>query len=295
MTELLKYRSYLPVFFIILSKNLINIIVLSILAWIFLSPVCLMAQAGADSTGHYLQTNAPFAGSQHYNKILTNAMILQNRIDSLEKQAEGYRQDIMFMDNVSERNRLQFHLGILDEEIKAKQAEADSLFNVLSEMKDFDVDNKNLLILDTIIEGIKVYKYNLQKFNQSDGSDRDSVKKNESSNIFSVSKRTIYSPDNPFEHNFTIPSGVFYRIQMAAISQQASWDQFGGIQPVTVETDNDRQLMKYFAGKFTEYSAADSALVRVRAAGFRDAFIIGYFDGKRMSTEQVREFEKSER
>lgn len=277
-----------------MTKYLINIVVL-ILAYLFLSPVILEAQKDSDTARQYLQTNAPFAGSPRYNKILTDAMILQNRIDSLEREAEGSRQEIMYMDNVTERNRLQFHLSILEEEIKAIQTEADSLFNFLSWMKDFEVDYKNLLILDTIIEGIKVYKYDLEKFNQRDSREKDWVDKPESSNIFSISKRTVYSPDNPFEHNFIIPSGVFYRIQMAAISQPASWGQFGGIQPVTVETDNDKKLMKYFAGKFTEYSAADSALVRVRAAGFRDAFIVGYYNGNRMSTEQVREFEKSER
>jgi hypothetical protein len=295
MTDPSKYRSFLISFFIRLSKYVINIAVVIIQVWIFLSPANLKAQAGSDTIGQSLEINAPFTGSPRYNNILTGAMILQNRIDSLERQAEGYRQDIMFMDNVTERNRLQFHLGILEEEIKTMQAETDSLFNVLSAMKDFEVDYKNLLILDTIIEGIKVYKYNIEKFNQSKDREKDPDNKIESSNVFSISKKTIYSPDNPFEDNFIIPSGVFYRIQMAAISQATSWDQFGGIQPVTVETDNDRKLMKYFAGKFSEYSAADSALVRVREAGFRDAFIIGYYNGKRMSTEQVREFEKSER
>ncbi len=295
MTELLKYRSYLIDFFIRSSEYLLNVTVIIIQVWIFLSPVSLRAQAGSDTIGQSRQVDVPFAESPRYNNVLTSAMILQNRIDSLEQRAEGYRQDIMFMDNVTERNRLQFHLGILDEEIKTMQAEADSLFNILSEMKDFEVDYKNFLIPDTIIEGIIVYKYNLDKINRGGDRENDSVNKTESSNIFSISKRTIYSPDNPFEHNFTIPSGVFYRIQMAAISQPAGWDQFGGIQPVMVETDNEKKLMKYFAGKFTEYSAVDSALVRVRAAGFRDAFIIGYYNGKRMSTEQVREFEKSER
>jgi hypothetical protein len=277
-----------------LTKYLINIVVI-ILAYLFLSPVLLEAQKGSDTSRQYLQTNAPFAGSPLYNKILTDAMILQNRIDSLEREAEGQREEIMYMDNVTERNRLQFHLSILEEEIKDMQAEADSLFNVLSGMKDFEVDYMDLLILDTIIEGIKVYKYDLEKFNQKDDREKELADKHESSNIFSISKRTVYSADNPFEQNFTMPSGVFYRIQMVAISQPAGWDQFGGIHPVTVESDNDRKLIKYFAGKFSEYSAADSALVRVRAAGFRDAFIVGYYNGKRMSTEQVREFEKSKR
>jgi hypothetical protein len=278
-----------------MSKSLINIATFLMVGLTNLLMASLPAQDPVDTISGYLHTHAPFAGSPRYNKILTDAMILQNRVDSLEKQAEDYRQEIMFMDNVTERNRLQFRLGILEEEMKTVQAEADSLFDLLSEMKDFEEGNDELLILDTIIEGIKVYKYNPEKFNNDDKQDNLPVVSSSPSNIFSISKKTAYSTDNPFESNFKIPSGCFYRIQMAAISQEANWDQFGGIQPVTVEPYDNGKLMKYYAGKFTNYSEADSALVRVRTAGFRDAFIIGYYNGKRMSTEQVREFEKSQR
>jgi len=254
-----------------------------------------MAQDSQDSINRYMQTHAPFAGSPRYNKILTDAMILQNRVDSLKKQADDYRQEIMFMDNVTERNRLQFRLGILEDEMKSLQSEADSIFNLLSEMKDFEQEYNDLIILDTIIEGIKVYRYNPEIFNNGRKQALSPADHSGSDNIFSISKKTSYSADKPFEQNFKIPPGVFYRIQMAAISQAASWDQFGGIQPVTVEQDPERKLMKYYAGKFTQYPPAESALIRIREAGFRDAFIVGYYNGERMSTEQVREFEKSKR
>ncbi len=222
-------------------------------------------------------------------------MILQNTVDSLEEKVYQYRQEIIYMDNISERNRLQFQMGILEEEMKSVQYEADSLFNILSEMTEFEEEPNTLLILDTVIEGIKVYQYNFEGFNNSDNQKKVSKDLPESTNVFSILKEPAYSSDHPFEYNFNIPPGVFYRIQLAAISQEAAWNQFGGIHPVTAEPNDDGKLMKYFAGKFSNYSEADSALNRVRAAGFRDAFIVGYYNGQRMSTEQVREFEKSER
>lgn len=221
-------------------------------------------------------------------------MTLQNSVDSLAEQAHQYRQEILYQDNVSERNRLQFQLGILEDKIQSVQAEADSLFIILSKMTEFEEEQNSLLILDTVIEGIKVYHYNTEVLKKGDNQKEIWVA-GESTNIFSILKKPAYSSDRPFEYDFQIPPGVFYRIQMAAYSQEPDREMFGGIQPVTVEPADDRKLFKYFAGKFSNYSEADSALSRVREAGFRDAFIVGYYSGHRMSTEQVREFERSER
>ncbi len=101
-------------------------------------------------------------------------MILQNTVDSLEEKVYQYRQEIIYMDNISERNRLQFQMGILEEEMKSVQYEADSLFNILSEMTEFEEEPNTLLILDTVIEGIKVYQYNFEGFNRWRQSERRS-------------------------------------------------------------------------------------------------------------------------
>jgi len=284
MTETLKYRYT--------RTNFFCKIILIIIAGINPSVSFLCAQRSSDTVPPGRQIQPSFAGSHNYNNLLTEAMTLQNRIDYLAEQAHQYRQEILYQDNVSERNRLQFQLGILDEKIQSLQAEADSLFIILSRMTELEEEQNSLLILDTVIEGIKVYHYNTQVLKSGDAQKERSA---ESTNIFSILKEPAYSSDRPFEYDFQIPPGVFYRIQMAAYSQEPGRDKFGGIQPVTVEPTDDGKLFKYFAGKFSNYSEADSALSRIRAAGFRDAFIVGYYDGHRMSTEQVREFERSER
>jgi hypothetical protein len=295
MPDVAKYRFAVNIFFYKTVKYLICLTVVPGPGVVYFTLNSVCAQDSPDTSMDYVRTEVPFAGSARYNKMLTDAMILQNRVDSLERQADDYRQEIMFMDNVTERNRLQFHLGILEDEMKSLQYEADSLFKLLSEMKDFEQERSDLIILDTIIEGIRVYNYKTDKPDIGNKLDNNSAVDQGSSNIFLISKKPAYSAENPFETDFKIPSGVFYRVQMAAISQEAGWDQFGGIQPVTVEMDRERKLRKYYAGKFTKFSEADSALIRIREAGFRDAFIVGYYNGERMSTEQVREFEKTVR
>jgi hypothetical protein len=289
-----------------LSRCFIYTLILVMVIWINPFTVLLHAQESPDKIDPDKISQPPFFKSAYYNKLLSDAMILQNMADSLTEIAYQYRQEIMYMDNVSERNRLQFQLGILEERIKSVQAEADSLFVSLSNITEWPSEETSLLILDTIIDGIKVYHYNLEglaasekQINNSNNSLKVQKENLESAagsvNIFSISTHPAYSSDHPFEYDFQIPSGVFYRIQLAAYSQETGWDQFGGIQPVTVEINKGGALIKYFAGKFSKYADAESALHRIRSAGFEDAFIVSYYNGHRMSTEQVREFEKSER
>jgi hypothetical protein len=212
----------------------------------------------------------------------------------------------MFMDNVYERNRLQYQLGILEDQMRSVQTEADSLFDILPQIT-LPADRTSLLILDTIIEGIKVYHYNTEELtisnNPADKSETavkfpkvsQPVTDESNNNNFSILSRPAYSSVHPFENDFQMPPGVFYRIQLAVYSKEVSWDQFGGIQPITVEKNGDGGVIKYFAGKFSKYSDAESALTRIRSSGFKDAFIVSYFNGHQMSVEQVREFEKAVR
>jgi hypothetical protein len=266
----------------------------------------LYSQESSDQVPPDKRVQPPFVNSQHYNKVLRDAMILQNVADSLEDRAFQYRQEIMYMDNVTERNKLQFQLGILEEGRKSVQAEADSLFGILSGITGLDGEQTSILILDTVIDGIKVYHYNAEQI--TDGNDqvnstaagqkglKESLPAADGSdNVFSILPRPAYSSDHSFEYDFQIPQGVFYRIQLAAYNQKISWDKFGGIQPITVENTGDGKYIKYYAGKFSKYSDTETALGRVRSAGFKDAFVVGYYNGHKMSVEQVREFEKSER
>ena len=278
-------------------------IILIILIWIIPFRFVLRAQVIPDTIS-VSSSQPPFANDPNYNRILKDAMILQNIADSLGKLAFQYRQDIMFMDNVYERNRLQYQLGILEDQMRSVQAEADSLFDVLPQFI-WPVDRTSLLILDTIIEGIKVYHYNTEELNVnsnqlniSGGDVQKFTEENqpiasEPINSFSISSRPAYSSDHPFENNFQIPPGVFYRIQMAVYTQEVRWEQFGGIQPITVEKTGEEEVIKYFAGKFSKYSDAASAMSRVRSSGFKDAFIVSYYNAHRMSVEQVREYERA--
>jgi len=88
-----------------------------------------------------------------------------------------------------------------------------------------------------------------------------------------------------------IPDGIFYRIQLGAYAQAVEPGTFDGISPITAETLKERGLIKYYAGKFTKYDDASTALSRVRSKGFEDAFVSAWYNGSPISTQKAKQLE----
>jgi hypothetical protein len=109
---------------------------------------------------------------------------------------------------------------------------------------------------------------------------------------FAILDTSPYGQGSPVERDYTIPPGVFYRIQLAVYSRELPADHFGGLAPITTEIIPGRGLTRYFVGKFTRMEKARAALVKVRALGYPDAFIIGYYNGQKSSFSKLRALEK---
>ena len=69
-------------------------------------------------------------------------------------------------------------------------------------------------------------------------------------------------------------------------------DHFKGLSPITTEKIPDKNLIRFFVGKFYRFEDARSALVKVRAYGHTDAFIIGYYNGTKGTFTKLQELER---
>jgi len=110
-------------------------------------------------------------------------------------------------------------------------------------------------------------------------------------NSFEILDRSPYSAETPVPANMAIPGGTFYRIQLGVFSKEVAYDAFGGLTPIAAETLQGRNLTKYYVGSFSRYEDVSRALPKVRAAGFADAFIVSYYNGRIMSLEKARKLE----
>ena len=245
-----------------------------------------------------------FVVDTSYNEMLSQAISFQKQADSLMNISYKHRKEIMFMDDSDKKGRLQVEVTKIEREAKQLQSWADDIFSnlpVLVEEGEGSSRRDSLIFLDTVINDIKVYHYNLEAMAELEESVEVTSETDEpepddrlevAGNHFQIHKESPYSGENPFEHSFVLPEGPFYRIQLAAYGNPVEHDFFGGISPVTTEV-TEQGITRYYAGKFVSFDAAEKAIILLQAVGYKDAFIIGDFNGQRMATERVLEYEKN--
>ena len=94
-----------------------------------------------------------------------------------------------------------------------------------------------------------------------------------------------------FAADMTIPEGIQYQIQIFSTSKPVDIKTLKGLCPV-FETRSASGRYIYRVGLFHEYKDVLSNLNAVKKVGFRNAYIVGYVDGKEQAVNKVREEEK---
>ncbi|MEO8067617.1 MAG: hypothetical protein ABI599_07995 [Flavobacteriales bacterium] len=84
-----------------------------------------------------------------------------------------------------------------------------------------------------------------------------------------------------------MPAGLVYKVQIGAFRFPIPDDLFSDMTPISGETVGNG-MVRYMAGMFTNYGNADNAKAKVRDRGYRDAFVVAYLNGKRISLTEAR-------
>lgn len=112
----------------------------------------------------------------------------------------------------------------------------------------------------------------------------------------------MLSPEPEFDYSFkileegqfaednTLPSGLVYQIQMFSTTTKAKVSSLKGLSPV-FETRTANGRYTYRAGVFRTYADVLSNLNTVKRAGFRNAFIVAFNDGKELTVAKARAVE----
>ncbi|WP_430402899.1 hypothetical protein [Fluviicola sp.] len=86
------------------------------------------------------------------------------------------------------------------------------------------------------------------------------------------------------------PTGLVYRVQVGAFAKPIPEDLFKEFTPVTGEK-LDNGITRYLAGYFGNRQKVLDAQQDIRALGYKDAFVVAYCDGKRISLAEARQLE----
>lgn len=266
--------------------------------------------------------------NRSYDKVLAEALVLQIRADSLSRIARDLR--IQAKEAIDESIRKQFASDIIlaEREAKSTQLLADKQFTLANSLKPAAVKQEPVenssVQLSREINGIRVYQYT----GNSDGTEIEYISPEEpatgeentekpapavpladltlattgnkevskpvKTDEFAILEKSPYSDVRPIQQGLGTNRGLIYRIQLGVFSKIRPNDAFGGITPVVYEPFAGGSMFKYYAGLFYSMNSVTEALVKVRAAGFPDAFLVAFFDGKPITTEKAREIEFSE-
>ncbi len=96
--------------------------------------------------------------------------------------------------------------------------------------------------------------------------------------------------EGQFAEDNNLPDGIVYQIQFAVFNKKASIKDLKGLSPVFVHKQPSGKYV-HTAGLFRTYAEGSSKVKTVRNAGFKDAFLVAYKNGKSISVKSARQEE----
>lgn len=222
-----------------------------------------------------------------YQATLAEALEHQAVSDSLKDLASNARVKVRESDDPNDRWVWQKQIMVWEKKAADEEEIADQLYAKMemerSKLADSPAVNPPESIeVDRVVDGLTVYRYT--------AADQE-VKGVPVINRFDILSESPYSETNPIPMDVDLPPGTFYRIQLGAFGFALDPAVFEGISPITGENLKDRGLVKYYAGKFSRYEDASSALPRIHSKGYEDAFIVAWYNGNLVSTQKAKQLE----
>lgn len=252
-----------------------------------------------------------------FTEKVNTALSFQSKSDSLSQLAKKARLEVKAISDPEARWNIQKKIIEWESLSIDYQEKANQSYSLLDEKKTVSKPEVPAGIKEkNVINDIIVYEYSdeivnreLNKIDEPENLNeavfdtrqepgdvvKEAVKPDSHLSRFVILKSSPYNSNNPIPLDLKIPDGSFYRIQLGAFGSSVSPEVFGGLSPMTAESIEGKNLTRYFVGKFSRYSEAIESLSKVKSAGFKDAYIVGWYNGEKMSIDRVREFEKRER
>lgn len=233
------------------------------------------------------------ADTRRYMDKMAQVRSLRDSISAYEDKMQEYRDRYAVVESEVEKNRLAEL--ILKNESYIPEIQA-SLEEAMKELQEIEMD---FLFSGVVIDADKLLVE----------AEREVVSEDAG---YVFAKMTlgeplhldIVRPEPEFDYSFrildtaqfvtdtTIPEGIAYQIQVFSTTMKASEKALKGLCPV-FETRSASGRYIYRVGLFNEYKDVLANLNTVKRAGFRNAYIVGYVDGKEMSVNKVRTEEKA--
>jgi hypothetical protein len=105
--------------------------------------------------------------------------------------------------------------------------------------------------------------------------------------VFNGNNRSEYSSSKPIPGVEQLPEGLVFKVQIGAFRNPIPQDHFRGFAPIMVE-DAGNGIKRYTAGFFKTINMAVEAKNSIKSIGYDDAFVVAFYNGKRISINEAR-------
>ena len=236
-----------------------------------------------------------------YQETLAVALKHQAVSDSLKDLAAMARIQVRESDDPNDRWVWQKQIMVWEKRARDEEQMADQLYAQMEHERSMQSDRPAVnppetIEVDRVLGDLTVYRYTEPEAGTKGESGTQPLAANTtpaSTRImrFDILSQPPYSAGNPIPMDMAVPPGTFYRIQLGVFADALDPGTYGGISPITGEYLKDRGLVKYYAGKFSRYEDASSALPRIHSQGYEDAFIVAWYNGTQVSTQKAKQLE----
>ncbi len=101
-----------------------------------------------------------------------------------------------------------------------------------------------------------------------------------------------YSSSKPIPVDPPMPDGLVFKVQIGAFRNAIPQNLFKGLKPITAE-NTAQGFKRYSAGLFMKFTTAAEAKKQVNGLGYKDAFVVAFYNGKRISINDALEKAKA--
>ncbi|MBA3664724.1 MAG: PD40 domain-containing protein [Bacteroidetes bacterium] len=101
-----------------------------------------------------------------------------------------------------------------------------------------------------------------------------------------VTTGNAYNAAKPIPVDAKVPDGLIFRVQIGAFKVKLPDNSFQGLTPVNAETTPTGYL-RYTAGNFNKLENANAVKNDLINLGYSDAFVVGFYNGKRISLNEA--------
>ena len=221
-----------------------------------------------------------------YMEKMSEVRSLRDSLQATNAALEALRTDFAFSNDAEERMRL-------TQQILGLETGIPSLLKALeganSELRDIEMEfrREGVFISTEMAEEEddsepELPEYDFRKMSMGDPLDI---------NVLEPEVKFDYTfqilPEAQFAEDQSIPSGIIYQIQLFSGGRKALPAELKGLSPI-YEHRTPSGMYTYRAGRFGAYEDALASVDKVRARGFRSAYIVAFIDGDIVSVSEAR-------